>query len=165
MPFIVLLVLLLLPGAASAQVYKCKGKSGETAYSEYPCDAKAQPMKLRDERAATAAASAPPQASDADEGEPSSAAPAEADRTAERACIAAATASIYGPSNDRVATYQQQMAMLNEQLAGAPDAQRRQALNARMATLRQAITGEHAKAHQQINAARKQCVEQHRAIP
>ena len=169
MPAIVLLMLLLLlPAAASAQVYKCKGKSGETAYSEHPCDAGAQPMKLREERPATPP---PPMESAVQETSPlreSDTAPApaaELDRTAERECIANATASIYGPSNDRVATFQQQMAMLNEQLANAPDAQRSQALRARMANLRQAIGREHAHAHEQVNAARRRCVDQHRATP
>ena len=170
MPAIVLLMLLLLlPAAASAQVYKCKGKSGETAYSEHPCDANAQPMKLREERPA---APPPPMEPAAQETSPlresdSTPAPAaaEPDRTAERECIANATASIYGPSNDRVATFQQQMAMLNEQLANAPDAQRSQALRARMANLRQAIGREHAHAHEQVNSARRRCVEQYRPTP
>jgi len=87
------------------------------------------------------------------------------DRTAERECIANATASIYGPSNDRVATYQQQMTMLNEQLGNAADAQRSEALQARMANLRRAISREHAYAHEQVNAARRRCVEQHRPTP
>ncbi len=169
MPAIVLLMLLLLlPAAASAQVYKCKGKSGETAYSEHPCDAGAQPMKLREERPATPPPPMEPAVQESSPLRESDTAPApaaELDRTAERECIANATASIYGPSNDRVATFQQQMAMLNEQLANAPDAQRSQALRARMANLRQAIGREHAHAHEQVNAARRRCVDQHRAMP
>ncbi|MQP75598.1 DUF4124 domain-containing protein [Stenotrophomonas sp. MYb238] len=169
MPAIVLLILLLLlPAAASAQVYKCKGKSGETAYSEHPCDAGAQPMKLREERPATPPPPMEPaiqETSPLRESDTAPAPAAELDRTAERECIANATASIYGPSNDRVATFQQQMAMLNEQLANAPDAQRSQALRARMANLRQAIGREHAHAHEQVNAARRRCVDQHRAMP
>ena len=89
----------------------------------------------------------------------------ELDRSAERECIAAATASIYGPSNDRVATYQQQMGVLNEQLASTSAAERSQALRARMATLRQAITREHSSANTLVNAARRRCVEQHRPTP
>ena len=159
--------LMLLPGMAFAQVYKCKGKSGESVYSEHPCDASAQPMKLREERPGTPA---PPPAMEGGEAAasqepapPPTAAPAASvDRTAERECIANATASIYGPSNDRVATYQQQMGMLNEQLASASTAERSQALRARMATLRQAITREHGNANTLVNAARRRCVEQHR---
>ncbi|ODU47764.1 MAG: hypothetical protein ABS96_04020 [Lysobacteraceae bacterium SCN 69-123] len=171
MPALLLLMLLfLLPAGASAQVYKCKGKSGETAYSEHPCDANAQPMKLRSERLPAAPPPAPPMEAGEPEpsplresGSPPPPAPAELDRSAERACIANATASIYGPSNDRVATYQQQMAMLGEQLDNASDAKRTQALEARMDNLRRAIGREHAYAHDQVNAARRRCVEQHRA--
>lgn len=169
MPTIVLLMLLfLLPAGASAQVYKCKGKSGETAYSEHPCDASAQPMKLRDERPAASPPpppmeSATPEPSPLREGDSTPAPAAELDRTAERECIANATASIYGPSNDRVATYQQQMTMLNEQLGNAVDAQRSEALQVRMANLRRAISREHAYAHEQVNTARRRCVDQYRA--
>ena len=161
--------LMLLPGMAFAQVYKCKGKSGESVYSEHPCDASAQPMKLREERPATGGGFvAPPPATpenvESSEGsEPMPAAP-ELDRSAERECIAAATASIYGPSNDRVATYQQQMGMLSEQLPNA-DATRSAALRARMATLRQAISREHGSANTLVNAARRRCAEQYRPTP
>ncbi|KQN99368.1 hypothetical protein ASF01_07450 [Stenotrophomonas sp. Leaf70] len=168
MPAIVLLTLLfLLPDSASAQVYKCKGKSGETAYSEHPCDASAQPMKLRDERPAASPPpmmeSAPQESSPLRESDAAPAPAAALDRSAERECIANATASIYGPSNDRVATYQQQMTMLNEQFGNATDAQRSDALQARMVNLRRAISREHAYAHEQVNAARRRCVEQYRA--
>lgn len=90
------IALMLLPGMAFAQVYKCKGKSGESVYSEHPCDASAQPMKLREERPATGGGFvAPPPATpenvESSEGsEPMPAAP-ELDRSAERECIAAAT--------------------------------------------------------------------------
>ncbi|SBV35545.1 conserved exported hypothetical protein [uncultured Stenotrophomonas sp.] len=167
LPIVAFVMLMLLPGLAAAQVYKCKGKSGETMYSEFPCDASAQPMKLRDD---PVAAAAPPPGADGG-GMPTprtndAPAPAtgEADRSAERECVANATASIYGPSNDRVAAHQQQLAMLNEQLAGA-DAQRNQALRARMTTLRQAITREHANANTLVNAARRRCIEQYRTTP
>jgi hypothetical protein len=166
LPILAFAMLMLLPGLAAAQVYKCKGKSGETVYSEFPCDASAQPMKLRDDP--VAAAAAPPMDSATtpvpqENGAPATT-PDEVDRSAERECVASATASIYGPSNDRVAAHQQQMAMLNEQLAGA-DAQRSQALRARMTTLRQAITREHANANTLVNAARRRCIEQYRATP
>ncbi|MCD9086249.1 DUF4124 domain-containing protein [Stenotrophomonas sp. SY1] len=180
MPAIFLtLLLLLLPTTAMAQVYKCKGKSGETMYSEHPCDARAEPMKLREHTAPTpVAASGQASAEASVEGsepsaEGSSSAPsaasaanakaAEESRAAERSCIANATASVYGPSNDRVSTLQQQMTLLNEQLANAPDAQRSQALRTRMATFRQAISREHGNAHAQMNAARQRCLEQHRS--
>ena len=164
-------MLVLLPGLAAAQVYKCKGKSGESVYSEFPCDASAQPMKLREdpvtampppETAGTGATA--PHEGDAPVAATTDTATGEAERGAEHECVANATASIYGPSNDRVAAHQQQMAMLNEQLASA-DAQRGQALRARMDTLRQAITREHANANTLVNAARRRCIEQYRTTP
>jgi uncharacterized protein HemX len=171
-PVIVLtLLLLLLPISAAAQVYKCKGKSGETAYSEYPCNAKAQPMKLRDEPPAppsntVSTAEAPPatEASPAPS-EDASATDREAARAAERTCIANVTASIYGPSNDRVSVLQQQLSALNDQLGAVTDPQRSQALRARMGALRQAITREHGTAHTQMNDARRRCAERHRPAP
>ena len=152
------LLLLLLPASAAAQVYKCKGRSGETMYSEHPCDARAEPMKLRDQTGSNGAASASSPVATPAAG---SGTPAEA-LEAERSCISTATASIYGSSNDRVGTLQQQMGMLNEQLAAAQDAQRSKALRERMATFRQAISREHASAHTQMNTARRACVQQHR---
>lgn len=172
MPVIVLtLLLLLLPASAAAQVYKCKGKSGETAYSEYPCDAKAQPMKLRDEPPAPSPTTASTtEVSSSGEEQPAaadavSASEHEAARAAERTCIANVTASIYGPSNDRVSVLQQQLSALNDQLSAATDAQRSQALRTRMGTLRQAITREHGNAHTQMNDARRRCAERHRPAP
>ena len=166
--FVLTLLLLLLPASAAAQVYKCKGKSGETMYSEHPCDARAEPMKLRD----TPVSAPAPQQSEASEGSSGNeggAPPAPIDsrelaeaREAERSCISTATASIYGSSNDRVGTLQQQMGVLSEQLAAAEDAQRSKALRERMATFRQAISREHASAHAQMNTARRACVQQHR---
>ncbi|KRG64878.1 hypothetical protein ABB26_05870 [Stenotrophomonas humi] len=168
-----IVLLLLLPASAFAQVYKCKGKSGETMYSENPCDARAEPMKLREHSVPTpvvapAASTSEPTAGEepGQASESASAAAAnselEANRAAERTCIANATASVYGPSNDRVSTLQQQMTMLGEQLANAPDAERSQALRTRMATFRQAITREHGNAHTQMTAARQRCLDMHR---
>ncbi|KRG67061.1 hypothetical protein ABB27_11370 [Stenotrophomonas terrae] len=167
--FVLPLLLLLLPASAAAQVYKCKGKSGETMYSEHPCDARAEPMKLREQAAATPANSA--SSADSQPAAAAAAAPAPAPAAsgspaealeAERSCISTATASIYGSSNDRVGTLQQQMSSLNEQLAQATDAERSQALRQRMATFRQAISREHASAHTQMNTARRACIQQHR---
>ncbi|WP_305806459.1 DUF4124 domain-containing protein [Stenotrophomonas sp. YIM B06876] len=148
-------VLLFASAASGAEVYRCKGKSGATIYSESPCEAGAQPLKLRDSRLAgiseattTTAADTP--GIDADDA-----------RDAERSCTASATASIYGPSNDRIAGYQQQLLALRQQLdsAGADNAA---AVRARMAALRQSISGEHASAHAQDAAARRRCAQQHR---
>ncbi|WP_269791229.1 DUF4124 domain-containing protein [Stenotrophomonas sp. Iso1] len=168
---LLMLLLLLLPASAFAQVYKCKGKSGETMYSEHPCDARAEPMKLREHSVpapvAAPVASEPTVSTEPGQASESASAAAanselEANRAAERTCIANATASVYGPSNDRVSTLQQQMTMLGEQLANAPDAQRSQALRTRMATFRQAITREHGNAHTQMTTARQRCLELHR---
>ncbi|PZU27701.1 MAG: hypothetical protein DI584_08120 [Stenotrophomonas sp.] len=166
--FVLTLLLLLLPASAAAQVYKCKGKSGETVYSEHPCDARAEPMKLRESPVPAPAPSQQMAIEGEHQGE-NEAAPAPADsrelaeaREAERSCISTATASIYGSSNDRVGTLQQQMGVLSEQLAAAEDAQRSKALRERMATFRQAISREHASAHAQMNTARRACIQQHR---
>lgn len=159
--FVLPLLLLLVPASAAAQVYKCKGKSGETMYSEHPCDARAEPMKLRGQAAANPAGSASSADSQPAAATAASGSPAEA-LEAERSCISTATASIYGSSNDRVGTLQQQMSTLNEQLAQATDAERSQALRQRMATFRQAISREHAAAHTQMNTARRACIQQHR---
>ncbi len=161
-------LLLLLPGAAAAQqVYKCKGRSGETVYAEHPCDARAEPMKLRDDPTANTA-TPPLQATGGTEPTATAASNGtelEANRSAERSCIANATASIYGSSNDRVGTLQQQMAVLKDELARAEDAQRSQALRTRMETFRQAISREYASAHTQLNTARRGCINQHRPTP
>ncbi|WP_313320112.1 DUF4124 domain-containing protein [Stenotrophomonas sp.] len=168
MPAILFILLLLLPATAAADVYKCKGKSGETMYSEHPCDARAEPMKLRDTTPSAAVAPATvamdngAQTQQGDSESPAAAESSgelEAIRAAEKSCIADATASIYGPSNDRVGTLQQQMSQLNEQLASANDAERSQALRTRMATFRQAITREHNNAHTQMTNARRRCIE------
>ncbi|MGE8224864.1 MAG: DUF4124 domain-containing protein [Stenotrophomonas sp.] len=168
--FVLTLLLLMLPATAAAQVYKCKGKSGETMYSEHPCDAKAEPMKLREQPVsstptAASTAAAPPATTlpDSQPAQPESQGGTAAQALdAERSCISTATASIYGSSNDRVGTLQQQMSMLNEQLAHADDPQRSQALRQRMTTFRQAISREHANAHTQMNTARRACIQQHR---
>lgn len=152
--------------ASAADVYKCKGKSGETLYSEYPCDAASQPMKLRDTRPASAAI--PVAETTAEEGTPAAeptAGVSEA-RSAERACAASATASIYGPSNDRIAGHQQQLVALSQQLAGTganSAADGGQHIRARMTALRQSITREHANAHAQMTTARQRCAQQHRS--
>lgn len=163
--FVLTLLLLLLPASAAAQVYKCKGKSGETAYSEHPCHANAQPMRLREPPPAP-----PPSGNDASSDASPVAGEAatpdmETARSAERSCIASATATIYGPSNDRVSVLQDQLSALTGQLDGTTDPARAQALRTRMDSIRQAITREHGNAHAQMNNARRRCVEQHRPAP
>lgn len=80
-----LFLLLLTPALAGAQVFKCKGRSGETVYSQDPCDARAQPHVLRDGQAA---------------GNP---------LRLDRQCMSQASARIYAGANDRIATLQHQI--------------------------------------------------------
>lgn len=84
-----LALLLLTPALASAQVYKCKGKSGETVYSQDPCDARAQPHVLRDGQA-----------------------PGASNLRLDRQCMSQASARIYAGSNDRIASLQHQIEQL-----------------------------------------------------
>ncbi|MGV8961139.1 MAG: DUF4124 domain-containing protein [Stenotrophomonas sp.] len=151
-------LLLFASAASAAEVYKCKGKSGATIYSEYPCEAGAQPLKLRDSRPASSADATTASAADT-----APAIDADDARDAERSCTASATASIYGPSNDRIAGYQQQLLALSQQL-DTSSANSGTAIRARMAVLRQSIAGEHANAHTQDTAARRRCSQQHRQI-
>ncbi len=81
---------------ASAEVFKCKGRSGETVYSQAPCSADAAPMKLRSNRAATESSgeaanrAAVYQTTElADAG------------IAERNCLSSEQSRIYGPVNAR----------------------------------------------------------------
>lgn len=144
------ILLALLPGAAAAEVYKCKGRNGESVYSQHPCDESTQPMALRVTRPASSAdPDAPP-------------ATAGSGLDAEQHCVSTAGASIYGPSNDRVASYQQQVAALHQQLAGAPD---NAAIRGQVASLQQAIARERASANAQLGAARKRCALEHGATP
>lgn len=152
-----LLLFAIAPAAWAADVYRCKGKSGETMYSESPCDGNTQPMKLRDTRPlSTAEASAALGGSSTEVDDA---------REAQRACTATATAAIYGPSNDRIASYQQQLASLRQQLdtagSGMP-ADNGSGLRGQMTALRQSIAAEHGNAHSLVNAARQRCVQQHR---
>lgn len=166
---ITLLLITVAPASWSADVYKCKGRSGETVYSESPCDGNSQPMKLRETRPSTDNVAA----LEPNDAPPAESAPAaveadiarEAQREAQRACTATATAAIYGPSNDRVAGYQQQLAALRQQLdagGSAVSADGGNGIRAQMTTLRQSITREHANAHSLVSAARQRCMQQHR---
>jgi uncharacterized membrane protein len=83
-----LVLLLLIPAIASAQVYKCKGKSGETVYSQAPCTAGAQQHVLRDGQLAGS------------------------NRRVDRQCLDEASARIYAGANDRNASLQHQIAQL-----------------------------------------------------
>ena len=148
---LVAMLLVLVPGVSGAEVYKCKGRSGESVYSQNPCDATAQPMALRVIQPAT------PVEAISTPGLP----PTEG--AAEQAhCVETAGASIYGPSNDRVATYQQQVAALQEQFVASPG---NTAIRGQITHLQQAIARERASANAQLSAARTRCAQQHQPAP
>ncbi|WP_353085458.1 DUF4124 domain-containing protein [Stenotrophomonas sp.] len=158
MKSIAIAAMLLLPCAATAQVYKCKGSSGETVYSQNPCARDSKPHDVRAGRAATAT-------------------PAEAANRqsvfkstdisdagiAERNCLVSARKRIYGPSDQRIAGYERQVQNLNREaslarnnLAGATyDAGIRNQLSG----LQQSITAERVSADSQMSTATQQCAE------
>ena len=152
---------LLFAQGAHARVYKCKGKSGETVYSQDPCDSSAKPMQVRGTKAATiteaemqtrAAVFKSTDLSDS--------------AIAERNCLAGAGASINRPSNERVANYQRQIAGLNRQLATAKNnlagATFASGLHTQIAGLNQSIATERSAAAAQMTTARQQCAEERR---
>lgn len=97
---------LLLSGPAPAQVYKCKGKSGETVYSQDPCASDAKPVVLRSGQTAGM------------------------NRRLDRQCLNQASARIYAASNDRISMLQQQIQTLASQANNTPRiGELRQAIN------------------------------------
>ncbi|AWH52992.1 DUF4124 domain-containing protein [Stenotrophomonas sp. ESTM1D_MKCIP4_1] len=155
--------LLLLAPMASAQVYKCKGASGETVYSEVPCGAGSAPMKLRSNRAASESA-----------GEASNRAAVY--RTtgmsdagiAERNCLQGEQSRIYGPLESRAQATNRQVAELDRQLAAARSAppEGRAALSnatlesgirAQISSLQQSLSSERVAADSQMSMARDRC--------
>lgn len=147
--------------AAQAQVYRCKGKAGETVYSQDPCDAASQPMLVRGTKAATITdAEAQTRAAVFKSTDMSDAA------IAERNCLASADGGINAPSNSRVAGYQRQIASLNTQLAAANNnlagATYASGIHTQIAGLHQSIATERASAGAQMSAARQQCAEARR---
>lgn len=69
----------LLPADSLAQVYKCKGASGETVYTQDPCTADAKPVSIRGSQ------------------------PGQMTHRLDRQCLSDASARIYAASNDRIA--------------------------------------------------------------
>ncbi|CCP10880.1 Keratin, type I cuticular Ha5 [Stenotrophomonas maltophilia SKK35] len=155
---ILLAVALMAGGAplASAQVYKCKGASGETVYSQNPCAAGAEPMKLRSTRPSTESA-----------GEASNRAAvyqntALADAgIAERNCVQGERSRIYGPLESRSQQMGRQIAELNRQLATAgtqlAGATQDSGIRAQIASLQQSMSAERVAADTQMSNAREQC--------
>ncbi|WP_369038536.1 DUF4124 domain-containing protein [Stenotrophomonas maltophilia] len=150
------LALLLATPLASAQVYKCKGASGETTYSQNPCGSEAVPMKLRSNRAASETAG---------EAANRSAVYRTAELNdagfAERNCLQREQSRIYGPLESRSQAVNRQVADLNRQLAGANStlagATAESGIRAQISSLQQALSSERISADSQMTAARDRC--------
>ncbi len=152
------MAMILLGGAplASAQVYKCKGASGETVYSQNPCAAGAEPMKLRSSRSSTETA-----------GEASNRAAVYQNTEladagiAERNCVQGERSRIYGPLESRSQQVGRQVAELNHQLAAAgtnlAGATQDSGIRAQIASLQQSLSAERVAADTQMSNAREQC--------
>ncbi|MBA0255531.1 MULTISPECIES: DUF4124 domain-containing protein [Stenotrophomonas] len=143
---------------ASAEVFKCKGVSGETVYSQAPCSAGAAPMKLRSNRAATESSgeaanrAAVYQTTElADAG------------IAERNCLSSEQSRIYGPVNARGQDVSRQIAALNRELATARNnlagATYASGIRSQIASLQQAQTADRISADSQMAEARRRCGE------
>ncbi len=141
---------------ASAEVFKYKGRSGETVYSQAPCSADAAPMKLRSNRAATESSgeaanrAAVYQTTElADAG------------IAERNCLSSEQSRIYGPVNARGQDVSRQIAALNRELATARNnlagATYASGIRSQIASLQQAQTADRISADSQMAEARKRC--------
>ncbi|HYQ24238.1 DUF4124 domain-containing protein [Stenotrophomonas sp.] len=157
------LVLLVLAPLASAQVYKCKGASGETVYSQDPCGAGSEPVKLRSNRAASESA-----------GEASNRAAVY--RTtgmsdaaiAERNCLQSEQSRIHAPLESRTQAVNRQVAELERQLAvtrSAPPAEGNDVsratlesgMRAQISSLQQSLSAERVAADAQMSTARDRC--------
>lgn len=142
--------------SASAQVYKCKGASGETVYSQNPCAGGAEPMKLRSTRSSTESA-----------GEASNRAAVYQNTEladagiAERNCVQGERSRIYGPLDSRSQQVGRQIGELNRQLAAAgtnlAGATQDSGIRAQIASLQQSLSGERVAADTQMSNAREQC--------
>ncbi|HHV7321188.1 MULTISPECIES: DUF4124 domain-containing protein [Stenotrophomonas] len=141
---------------ASAQVYKFKCASGETVYSQNPCAAGAEPMKLRSSRSSTETA-----------GEASNRAAVYQNTEladagiAERNCVQGERSRIYGPLESRSQQVGRQVAELNHQLAAAgtnlAGATQDSGIRAQIASLQQSLSAERVAADTQMSNAREQC--------
>jgi hypothetical protein len=142
-----MLLLALLPGVAGAQVYKCKGRNGESVYSQDPCDGNTTPMALKVSK---------PASPGGNDGAGSSSG------SAMDYCVANASAVIYGPSNDRVATLQERVAALQQQAIAEPGNAN---VRGQIASLQQSIARERASATAQLSTARRRCADENAAPP
>jgi hypothetical protein len=156
------LVALLFAGPAMGQVYKCKGKSGETVYQQDPCSPSSQPLNMRGTKPATRT-----QAEDQTRTTVFRSTDLSDAAIAERQCVGSATNAIYGPSNDRVAGYRNQIAGLNREianlnnnLAGATAAT---GLRGQINGLQDSIATEQSTAAQLADSATQRCADARRA--
>ena len=155
-----LAIALLWPAAATAQVYRCKGASGETVFSQAPCGGDAQEVKVRASRAATAVDGEAPRAvagPDLSDGP-----------IAERVCLQNREAPIIRSSNQRLADYQRQISGLNSRIAQANNnlagATWEAGLRSEIAGLQQAAASERASQATQLAGVRTQCAEERRRV-
>jgi len=154
-----LLMAMLLLGCAplaSAQVYKCKGASGETVYSQNPCAAGAEPMKLRSSRSSTESAGEAANRAAVYQNTELADAGIE-----ERNCVQGERARIYGPLESRsqqvgrqIAELTRQLATTNGTLAGATQDS---GIRAQVASMQQSLSAERVAADTQMANAREQC--------
>ncbi|KAA9003500.1 DUF4124 domain-containing protein [Stenotrophomonas cyclobalanopsidis] len=155
---LVLGVALVVSPWSSAEVFKCKGASGETVYSQDPCSAGAAPMRLRSNRASTESAgeaanrAAVYQTTElADAG------------IAERNCLSSEQSRIYGPVNVRGQDVSRQIAALNRDLAKASNnlagATYEAGIRSQIASLHQSQTADRTSADTQMAEARRRCAD------
>lgn len=147
---------------AAGQVYKCKGAAGETVYTSTPCTPSAEPMRVRNTRAATQTAGEAANREAVFRSTDLSDA-----RLAEQQCIAAANESIQRPADQRIAATERQIRQLNAQAAQARNnlagATLYSGIQTQISGLQNTIASERSSAASQMTAARTRCAETRRA--
>lgn len=148
--------------SAAAQVFKCKGPSGEVVYSQNACGAGAEEVRVRASRPATRSAGetanrdAVFRSTDISDAS-----------IAERNCVNSARSGIVGPVDARIANYQRQIAQLNRQVAQASNnlagATYESGLRGQISSLQQSITTERMAAESNMSAARQRCGDERRS--
>lgn len=158
---LLLAILITTSPLAAAQVYKCKGASGETVYTEAPCTPTAEPMRLRTTRAATQTAGEAANREAVFRSTDLSDA-----RLAEQQCIAAANESIQRPADERIAGHERQIRQLNAQAVQARNnlagATLYSGIQTQISGLQNAIASERSSAASQMTTARTRCAEARR---
>ncbi len=146
---------------ATAQVYKCKGASGEAVYSQRPCGPQAQELTVRATKAASVSAGEAANRSTVFRSTDLSDA-----SIAERNCVASSRSSIYSPVDSRISGYQRQIAELNaaaslakNNLAGATY---ESGIRTQLAALQQSISSERQAADASMSQARQRCADERR---